>query len=370
MKFSIEKKDTSSRARAGFFHTKHCCVQTPVFMPVGTLGTVKAITPEHLQKIGFQIILSNAYHLFLRPGCDVIKKYEGLHAFMNWKRAILTDSGGYQIYSLSQLRKITSGGVSFSSHIDGRKLFIGPKECMDIQNSLRSDIMMVLDECPPYPCERSYAKKSMELTLAWAKKCKEFHHDKGRCLFSIVQGATYDDLRQECAERLMSEGFDSYAIGGLSVGEPLSLLMHTAGFLSEILPENSPRYLMGSGTPQDLIDLISLGIDMFDCVMPTRNARNGTAFTWKGKVVVKNASYKTDKSPLDESCRCITCRKYTRGYLRHLFHSKEILGAMLLTYHNLYFYNDLLRRCRKAILRGTFSKFKKTFKASYDPYSR
>ena len=370
MKFTIEKKDTKTNARAGHFKTAHGVVETPVFMPVGTLGTVKAITQESLEKIGFNIILSNTYHLYLRPGMEVIEKNKGLHSFIKWDKAILTDSGGFQIYSLSKLRKITENGVSFNSHIDGRKLFIGPKECMDIQNTLSSDIMMVFDECPPYPCDKRYASKSMDLTINWAKECKKYHFDKKRFLFAIVQGATYEDLRKECALRLIEEGYDSYAIGGLSVGEPKTLLLHNAGLVADILPEKKPRYLMGAGTPMDLIDLISLGIDMFDCVMPTRNARNGTSFTWNGKVVVKNASYKYDERPLDENCRCQTCKKYSRAYLRHLFNAKEILGPMLLTYHNLYFYNDLIKKCRRSILKGTFDKFVKKFKSNYDPFLR
>ncbi len=365
MKFYIEKKDKDSKARAGYFKTKHNVVRTPVFMPVGTQGTIKALKTEDVEKIGFDIILANTYHLFLRPGCDVIKEAGGLHSFMGWKRSILTDSGGFQIYSLSDLRKISPEGVWFSSHIDGRKLFMGPRECMEIQNILGSDIMMVLDECPPYPSEKGYARKSMELSIDWARKCKEYHYDKSRYLFAIVQGATYDDLRKECALRLMDEGFDSYAIGGLSVGEPKVLLYHIADLVTDVLPEKKPRYLMGSGTPEDIVELISLGVDMFDCVMPTRNARNGTAFTWSGKVVVRNSSYKFDNSPIDERCNCFVCRKYTRAYLRHLFNAKEILGPILMTYHNLYFYNSLVKKARKAIIEGNFSSFKKRFLDGY-----
>jgi queuine tRNA-ribosyltransferase len=370
MKFSIEKKDPHSRARAGSFATRHGTVRTPVFMPVGTQGSVKAISPDDLRKIGFEIILANTYHLYLRPGCEIIREHGDLHRFMSWPGAILTDSGGYQIYSLSDLRKITPEGVSFSSHIDGRRLFIGPRECMDIQNTLKSDIMMVLDECPPFPCEKAYAKRSMDLSIAWAKKCKEHQRDKKRFLFAIIQGATYPDLRRECAERLIDIGFDSYAAGGLSVGEPHNLLIEMAGLTASVLPEQKPRYLMGSGTPLDLVELIALGYDMFDCVFPTRVARNGTAFTWAGRVVVKNSCYKADRRPLDEKCRCPACRRYTRAYLRHLFNAEEMLGPMLLTYHNLHFYHELMKRCRRAIVSGTFKKFQDGFRRVYDPFQK
>ena len=366
MDFFVERTDFNTKARIGHLKTAHGIVETPVFMPVGTQAAVKALKTEDLEKIGFEIMLSNTYHLFLRPGIDVIKNAGGLHKFMSWGRAILTDSGGYQIYSLSDLRKISEEGVWFSSHIDGRKLFMGPKECMEIQNTLGSDIMMVLDECPPYPSDRKYAKKSMELSLKWAKECKKYHKDEKRYLFAIVQGATYDDLRKECAERLMEEGFDSYAIGGLSVGEPKTLMYHTADLLSDILPLEKPRYLMGAGTPEDLVQLVSLGIDMFDCVMPTRNARNGTAFTWMGKITVRNSAYKYDNNPIDEKCKCFVCRKYSRSYIRHLFNAKEMLGPILVTYHNLYFYNSLMKKMRKAIKDGKFESFKKNFIRNYN----
>ncbi len=365
MHFELLHKDKEMGARAGRFSTAHGTVDTPVFMPVGTQGTVKAMSPEELHEIGFRIILGNTYHLSMRPGVDIIKKAGGLHRFIHWDGALLTDSGGYQVFSLASLRDIREEGVSFRSHIDGKLHFLSPEGAVEIQRAFGSDIMMVLDECTPYPCERDYACNSMELSLKWAIRCKNAHTREGSALFGIVQGSTYEVLRRRSAEELIRIGFDGYAIGGLGVGEPRLVMLENVGLCTTILPERQPRYLMGCGTPVEILEAVSLGIDMFDCVMPTRNGRNGTAFTRRGKLPVKNGVYKDDMRPLEEGCDCIACRNYTRAYLRHLFNADEILGPRLVTYHNLYFYNGLMADIRKAIAEGDFKGFKEDFIKEY-----
>lgn len=366
MEYKLLHKDKSSMARAGRLSTAHGTVDTPVFMPVGTQGTVKTMSPEELNEIGFGIILGNTYHLSMRPGVDVIKKAGGLHRFMHWDGALLTDSGGYQVFSLANLREIREDGVSFRSHVDGKLHFFSPESTVGTQEALGSDIMMVLDECTPYPCEHDYACNSMELSLKWAIRCKIAFSRKNRALFGIVQGSTYPDLRRRSAEELIRIGFDGYAIGGLSVGEPRLVMMENVELCSSILPEDRPRYLMGSGTPVEILEAVARGVDMFDCVMPTRNGRNGTAFTRRGKLPVKNGAYKEDMRPLEEGCGCTACRNYTRAYLRHLFNADEILGLRLVTYHNLYFYHGLMADIRRAIAAGNFKRFKEDFIKGYN----
>lgn len=351
-KFRLLKKDKNSKARLGKISTPHGEISTPAFMPVGTQASIKSLTPEELCEIGVEIIVCNTYHLFLRPGHKTIEKLGGLHRFMHWDRPILTDSGGFQVYSLSNLRKVTAGGVRFKSHLDGSEFFLGPEEAMEIQGSLGSDIAMVLDECTPYQATQKYARKSMEFTTNWARRCKEVKKSQAQALFGIVQGGMYPELREESAKDLVEIGFDGYALGGLSVGEEKVLtrkiLRHTLSFL----PGESLRYLMGMGTPEDIIGAVKRGVDLFDCVLPTRNARNGTLFTGSGKITIRNARFKDDQLPVDPECNCYTCRNYSRAYLRHLFFAKEILAARLTTLHNLYFYTRLMEGIRKAIGEG------------------
>jgi queuine tRNA-ribosyltransferase len=361
--FKLIKEDKNSEARLGNIVTSHGEVQTPNFMPVGTGGAVKTLSPKDLKDAGTQIILSNAYHLILRPGQDVIKNAGGLHKFMNWSGPILTDSGGYQVFSLAPLRKIKDDGVEFQSHIDGSRHFITPESIIEFQTILGSDIMMVLDECVHYPCPRDYTERSLKLTTGWAMRSKKAFNQRpttnDQRLFSIVQGGTYLDLRKQAAEQLIEIGFDGYAIGGLSVGEPRELMYEILDYTAPILPKNKTRYLMGVGTPQDILEAVSRGIDIFDCVVPTRNGRNGTGFTSKGKVIIRNAKYISDKSPLDEDCGCHCCKNYSRAYLHHLFSIDEILGLRLLSLHNVHFYAKLMYNIRSAINRGTFLEFKK-----------
>ena len=350
MKFEIIYRDRDSRARVGRMTMPHGIVETPAFLPVATQGTIKSLTSEELCGIGVQIICCNTYHLFLRPGHRTIEKLGGLHRFMHWERPILTDSGGFQVYSLSDLREVTDKGVRFKSHLDGRELFLGPEEAMEIQEALGSDIALVLDECPPYPTTWEYAQNSMRLSTNWAKRCKEIKKDKKQALFAIVQGGMYPDLREESAKSLVGIGFAGYAIGGLSLGEEKKvtqrILEHTLSFL----PEEAPRYLMGVGTPEDILEAVKLGVDLFDCVLPTRNGRNGTLFTSSGKIAIKNSKFREDDSPIDPECRCSTCGHYSRAYLRHLFLAKEILACRLATLHNLYFYTHLMEKIRSAII--------------------
>ncbi|MBE3592458.1 MAG: tRNA guanosine(34) transglycosylase Tgt [Thermoanaerobacter sp.] len=366
IKYHLIKKDSKTKARVGILETPHGIIETPVFMPVGTQATVKSMTPEELKEIGATIILSNTYHLYLRPGHKIIEKAGGLHKFMNWDRAILTDSGGFQVFSLNSLRKITEDGVEFRSHIDGSRHFFTPEKVIEIQNALGSDIMMSFDECAPYPADYDYVKKSMELTIKWAERGKRAHKNtEKQALFGIVQGGTYEDLRKECARILVDMDFPGYSIGGLSVGEPKNVMYEIIDLTTEYLPEDKPRYLMGVGSPDDLIEGVIRGVDMFDCVLPTRIARNGTVFTSKGKLIVRDAPYAEDFSPLDEECDCYTCRNYSRAYIRHLFKANEILAARLATLHNLYFLIKLMGKIREAIRQDRLLEFKKSFLKKY-----
>ncbi len=351
--------------------TDHGKIETPIFMPVGTLGDVKAIEHRELKENGAQIILGNTYHLYLRPGTDVIQKAGGLHKFIGWDLPILTDSGGYQVFSLSELRKLSHEGVKFKSHLDGSKHFFRPEDVIDIQRTMGSDICMALDECPPFPCTHEYAERSNRLTMAWAERCK-IHFEKtqpkyghAQTLFPIVQGSVFDDIRLRSAEHLVAMDFEGYAIGGVSVGEPKDEVYRIAEMNCAVLPENKPRYLMGVGTPENILECIERGVDMFDCVMPTRNARNGTLFTTWGKMTIRNAAYADDFLPIDENCDCYTCRNFSRAYVRHLSTIKEIVGHQLTTIHNIHFYLWLAREARKHILNNTFSRFKNDFVDRY-----
>jgi queuine tRNA-ribosyltransferase len=362
--FSLIKKDSASSARLGMVTTSHGEVKTPVFMPVGTQATVKTLSPEDLAVLGAEIILSNTYHLFLRPGHELIREFGGLHGFMNWNRPILTDSGGFQVFSLAELRKITEEGVTFQSHVDGgAKHFITPEVAIEIQEALGADIIMAFDECIPYPATRDYAQESLERTLRWARRCAAAKKDTGQALFGIVQGGMYPDLRKRSADALVDIGFEGYAIGGLSVGETKPVMYEMIEASVPALPGDKPRYLMGVGTPEDLLEGVERGIDMFDCVMPTRNGRNGTFFTSFGKVVIRNAQYEKDKLPIDPECGCYTCRNFSRAYLRHLYNAGEILALRLGTIHNLFFYLNLMRGVRSSIEQGKFVEFKKEFLA-------
>ncbi|MFA5143907.1 MAG: tRNA guanosine(34) transglycosylase Tgt [Candidatus Omnitrophota bacterium] len=374
--FKLIHTDKSTKARLGKLTTAHGEVDTPVFMPVGTQGTVKAISTEELKGLGAEIILGNAYHLYLRPGLDIIRKAGGLHKFMGWDKPILTDSGGYQIFSLATLRKLSDEGAEFSSHIDGSKHFITPEKAVDIQRIFGSDIMMILDECVHYPAARDYVEQSLELTTRWARRAKEYfsrpetidHRPKTsmrQLLFGIVQGSTYLDLRKKAVDGLLKIGFDGYAIGGVSVGEPENLIHEVAEYTASLLPQDKARYLMGLGTPPDIIEAISNGVDMFDCVVPTRNGRNGQAFTWSGELQLRNAAYKEDLRPIDDKCECFACRNHTRAYIRHLFNTEELLGLRLVSLHNLHFYVKLIQLSRAAIREDRFGDFKEKFLSQY-----
>lgn len=352
IKFQLLKKDTNTKARLGIIETAHGRIETPVFMPVGTRGAVKTLTHQQLLDIDAQIILGNTYHLMLRPGTAIIEQAGGLHKFINWNRPILTDSGGYQVFSLSDLNKVTEEGVYFQSHLDGSKHFLGPRESMQVQKILGSDIVMAFDECSPYPCEYEEAKKAMHRTHRWAKECRDFELQPHQNLFGIVQGSTYPDLRRESAEYLTKIDFEGFAIGGLSVGEPAQEMNAMIDVVEPLLPEGKPRYLMGVGTPRNMIEAVMRGVDMFDCVMPTRNARNGTAFTWGGKVQIKAGRYANDFTPLDPELDCYTSQ-FSKAYLRHLLNVDEITGLTLISLHNLAFYLDFMRRLRQAIHGGT-----------------
>lgn len=365
MSFTLIHQDKDSKARLGKLVTVHGEIDTPCFMPVGTQGTVKALSPQELEESGAQIVLSNAYHLFLRPGLEIIKKANGLHSFMSWQKPILTDSGGYQVFSLACLRKVNDEGVQFQSHIDGQRHFLTPEDVIQIQNDLGSDIMMPLDECVHYPCSKDYAEVAMRRTIDWARRSKSVSGERRALLFGIVQGATYEDLRQECAETLVAVDFDGYALGGVSVGEPKNLRYNIVNFTLRFLPQDRPRYLMGVGVPEDIIEAVELGIDMFDCVVPTRYGRNGTAFTSAGKLIVRNSTYIEDFRLLDEKCGCYACKNFTRAYLRHLFNTDEILGLRLVSLHNVHFYLELMRKLREAIRQDRFLEFKKEFLNNY-----
>lgn len=362
--------DKNSGARRGVVHTPHGDIQTPIFMPVGTQATVKAMSPEELKEdVKAQIILANTYHLYLRPGADLIKEAGGLHKFMNWDRPILTDSGGFQVFSLSGLRKITEEGVKFNSHLDGSKHLFTPEKVMEIEEALGADIIMAFDECCPYPSTYEYTKKSMERTTRWAARCKEAHKTENQGLFGIIQGGFYKDLREKSAKDLIELDFPGYAIGGISVGEPKEEFLDILKFTTPLMPEDKPRYLMGVGTPDYLIEAALSGIDMCDCVLPTRLARHGTALTSKGKVVIRNNNYARDWNKLDDECDCYTCRNYTRAYLRHLVKTNEILGMRLLSLHNLRFLTKLMERVRIEIERDNLLAFRDEFYKQYG-YSR
>lgn len=364
--FKIEHQSTECKARTGVMTLSHGEIKTPVFMPVGTRATVKTMTPEELEEIGAQIILGNTYHLHLRPGDELIRQAGGLHRFMHWDRPILTDSGGFQVFSLTDTRKITEEGVTFRSHIDGSKKILTPEISMQIQHHLGSDIIMAFDECAPYPADRDYIDRSMRRTLRWLDRCKAYHGDRpDQKLFGIVQGGMYPDLRRYSAEATVERDLPGYAIGGLSVGEPREVMIEYLSLTTDYLPVEKPRYLMGVGTPDYLFEAVEHGIDMADCVLPTRIARNGTAITTYGKCVVRNARYKEDFSPLDPECDCYVCRNYTKAYLRHLLNVDEILGARLLTYHNLYFLIRMMDNIRKAIEEDRFMAYKNEFYAKY-----
>jgi queuine tRNA-ribosyltransferase len=388
--FQLLASDQHSKARRGRLETVHGVIDTPAFMPVGTQGSVKGVSPRELRELNAQIVLGNTYHLFVRPGLDVVEHFGGLHNFMSWNGPILTDSGGYQIFSLVKLRKITDDGVEFQNHIDGSRAFISPEIAMEIQAALGSDISMVLDECVPYPCEYDYAAKSAELTARWAKRCKQRKQENAerptpnaqrpteesaisnrqsaidcQLLFGIIQGGTFDDLRRASAQAIVDLDFDGYAIGGVSVGEPEEEMMRAVESAEPFLPADKPRYAMGLGTPPQMLEMVARGMDMFDCVLPTRLARNGTAFTAAGTLNLKNAEFARDKRPIEENCACPACREFSRGYIRHLIKAEEILGLRLVTLHNLHFYLNLMSRARTEIETGTFNQFRNAFVAEY-----
>ena len=391
--FELLAQDRQTKARRGRLTTVHGLVDTPAFIPVGTQGSVKATSPRELRELNAEIILGNTYHLFVRPGLEVIRHFGGLHKFMNWNGPILTDSGGYQIFSLAKLRKITEEGVHFQNHVNGTPAFITPEIAMEIQKTLDSDIAMVLDECAPYPCEYDYAARSADMTARWARRCKKWREEniehptsniqhrtteseqsairnpqsdiERQLLFGIVQGATFDDLRKSSAQAIVDLDFDGYAIGGVSGGEPQEEMICAVESAEPALPKDKPRYAMGLGTPPQLLEMIARGMDMFDCVLPTRLARNGTAFTAGGTINLKNAEFALDKRPIEENCVCPTCREFARGYIRHLIKAEEILGLRLITLHNLHFYLDLMDRARTEIGRGTFDQFRRGFVMGY-----
>jgi len=363
--FEIIKRDSFSKARLGRVETEHGSFTTPAFLPVGTQGSVKSLTPEELVEIGVEAILGNTYHLYLRPGHETIGRLGGLHAFTHWERPILTDSGGFQIFSLGSLRKVSEEGVTFQSHLDGSSHFLTPEKVMEIQRVLGADIAMVLDECVPYPSPYEYVKASAEQTGRWAKRCLHVKRENDPALFAIVQGGVHRDLREKSAQTLVEMGFQGYAIGGLSVGEPKSMMLDVLEWTTPFLPENTPHYLMGVGTPEDMIRAVILGVDFFDCVLPTRNARNGTLFTSSGKISIKQAQYAEDPRPVDETCACYTCRHYSRAYLRHLYLSKEILSSRLNSIHNLYYYINLFRKIKEAIQKSCLLDFCKSHTSSH-----
>jgi queuine tRNA-ribosyltransferase len=384
LRFEIVAEDKTTGARAGVLHTPHGSVETPVFIPVGTAGTVKGMTQAQLEELGVQILLANTYHLYLRPGHETIRELGGLHRFMGWPHAILTDSGGFQVMSLKSLGRVTEDGVWFKSHLDGSSHFLSPERAVEVQLALGADIIMTLDECVEYPSSREALHRAVQLTERWASRAKEklsalsyqlsareqsaigiqqsaipapSPQAPAPALFGIVQGGIDKDLRRESVEGLLELDFEGYAVGGLSVGEPKAEMYEAAEYTAQLLPRNRPRYLMGVGTPEDLVEGVARGIDMFDCVMPTRNARNGGVFTSQGKVIIKNTKYARDESPLDPACECPVCQRYSRSYIRHLFLAGEMLGAILTTQHNLHFYIDRMRKIRQSLLFGAFTEF-------------
>ena len=362
-KFELIKECSRTGARAGIFHTPHGSIETPIFMPVGTQATVKTTTPEELKEAGAQIILSNTYHLYLRPGHELVKKAGGLHKFMNWDRPILTDSGGFQVFSLGDLRTISDEGVLFNSHLDGSKHLFTPEKVMEIENALGADIIMAFDECSPYPASYEEAKNAKERTTSWAKRCKATHKNEQQALFGIIQGNMYRDLREESVKEITALDLPGYGIGGLSVGEPAELMYEILDYTLPLMPVNKPRYLMGVGAADNIVEGIKRGVDMFDCVLPTRIARNGTVMTSFGKLVVKNAAYKEDFSPMDPECDCYACKNYSRAYIRHLFQAKEILGLRLTSIHNIHYLMNLTKRIRKSILDDKYPEFIEEFYA-------
>ncbi|MFH2065683.1 MAG: tRNA guanosine(34) transglycosylase Tgt [Pseudomonadota bacterium] len=361
--FTITARSTETSARSGIIETMHGTIQTPIFMPVGTLATVKSLTPENLIQCGAQIILGNTYHLYLRPGCEVIHQFSGLHQFMNWHHPILTDSGGFQVFSLAKLSKISEQGYSFQSHIDGSKHILTPEKAVEIQTCLNSDILMCLDQCIAYPAEKKTATEALQLTARWAERCNHAWMEtcQDNSLFGIVQGGMFPELRKQSAESLVKLNFPGYAIGGLSVGEPKELMLEMAEITLPLLPHDKPRYIMGVGTPEDLVEMVSFGADMFDCVMPTRNARNGQLFTSRGNINISNSRYRTETDPADPECNCYTCRNYSLAYLRHLYISRELLAYHLNTLHNIHYYLNLAQEMREAIAGDTFQEFKRKF---------
>lgn len=365
MSFEILNRCPETRARRGRIHTPHGPIDTPVFAPVGTQGSVKTLVSEDLEKLDIQLILGNTYHLYLRPGMEIIQKAGGLHRFMSWNRAILTDSGGYQVFSLEQLRKISDEGVEFQSHIDGSRHFLSPEKAIEIQRTLGSDIIMCFDECAPYPCDEPHARAALERTTRWAARCKTAFTDAPGLLYAIVQGSVYPQLRKESAQQLVDLDFPGYAIGGLSVGEPQALMHEMTALTTALLPENKPRYLMGVGTPEDLWETVALGIDQFDCVLPTRNGRNGQLFTSEGKINIKNAPYKDDFGPVDPACSCDCCARYTRAYLHHLFRAGELSALRLASLHNVAFLIRSMKQIRESLERGTFVQDKRIFLDKY-----
>ena len=364
--YELIKQDEATGARAGIIHTPHGSFPTPIFMPVGTQASVKAVSPEELKELGAGIILSNTYHLFLRPGSELVRQAGGLHKFMNWDGAILTDSGGFQVFSLGELRKITEEGVTFRSHIDGSKKFLSPEVSMKVQMDLGSDIVMAFDECIPYPADYDYAKASTARTTRWAKRCKEVMTSEHQGLFGIVQGGMYKDLRTQSVNELVEMDFPGYAVGGLSVGEPKELMYEMLDHTVQQLPKGKPRYLMGVGTPDCLVEGVMHGIDMFDCVFPTRVARNGTAMTWQGRLVMKNAEFTSDFRPIEEGCDCYACRNFSRAYIRHLVRANEIFGLRLLSLHNLRFLQRFMHEMRQSIIEERFGEFRRNFLDSYN----
>lgn len=369
--YELVKKDERTGARAGIIHTPHGSFPTPIFMPVGTQASVKGVSPDELRDLGAGIILSNTYHLFLRPGMNLIREAGGLHKFMHWDGAILTDSGGFQVFSLGDLRKITEEGVTFRSHIDGSKKFLSPEVSMEVQMALGSDIVMAFDECVPYPADYNYAKQSTERTIRWLQRCKEAMTAPNQGLFGIVQGGMYKELREWSARETTAMDLPGYAVGGLSVGEPKELMYEMLEYSTSLLPQDKPRYLMGVGTPDCLVEGVQRGIDMFDCVYPTRVARNGMAMTWTGRLVMKNAQFTHDHTVLEEGCGCYACRNgYTRAYIRHLVRANEIFGLRLLSLHNLYFLQEFMRRMRQAILEDRFTEFRSDFFNHYQMHGK
>ena len=363
--FRLYQTDARTAARRGILSTRRGEVRTPVFMPVGTQATVKAMTPRELQELGVEIVLGNTYHLSIRPGLEVVRAAGGLHSLMGWTRPILTDSGGYQVFSLAKLRKIEPDGVRFQSHVDGASLFLGPREAMSIQRELGSDIAMVFDECTPFPCTREEARASLDLTLRWAGACRSQPRAEAQSVFGIVQGGMFRDLREHCAQALTGLDFDGYAVGGLSVGEPAETMFDVLDWVTPLLPASRPRYLMGVGTPPQVVEAVARGIDMFDCVLPTRVARNGSAYTADGCLPVKAGRFKDDMRPIEDGCQCYACLHFSRAYIRHLINVNEILGHRLMTIHNLHFYMQLMAQVRQSIEAGSFAELRSRFVARY-----